>query len=145
MITPHTNSAHLMDPSIFVPSPEPRPRHGIAWAATRHGEWVGWGTSPDAAAESAALMGMSRCEVEPVPFDMYGAILRCLSTRSWRTERELLELTLAAALEGMTIGGLGSLGDMDDESLLTYIDTLEAELAALDSPPLPLSPRELTR
>lgn len=98
------------------------PNLPIAWAATRFGEYVGWGSTPEMAARSAMLLGMTRCEVEPVPWDAYESILRGLSHRSWRTERELLETLLASCLEGMWGGEADA-------------DALEAALAELDPPP----------
>ena len=97
----------------------------VAWAATRFGEYVGWGSTPEMAARSAQLLGMSRCEVEPVPWDDYGPILRRLAHRPWRNERELLESLLSSCLEGAWGGEAEG-------------DALEAALAELDAPPLSL-------
>ena len=63
----------------------------IAYVATRHGSLVGWGTTPEHAARSAGRLGLTRCEVEPAPFDAWMAVDRSLRLRCWQTERELLE------------------------------------------------------
>ena len=109
----------------------------IAWAATRFGEYVGWGPTPEMAARSAALLGMTRCEVEPVPWDAYEFILRGLSHRCWRTERELLEALLVSALENLDPDSY-PLDHVDEDAVHRRIDALETALAELDHPP-PLS------
>ena len=96
----------------------------VSWAATRFGEYVGWGSTPEMAARSAEILGMTRCEVEPVPWDTHGLILRRLAHRPWRNERELLESLLASCLEGAWGGEAEQ-------------DALEAALAELDAPPPP--------
>ena len=103
---------------------------GVGWVATRFGEWVGWGSTPERAYRCAELMGMTRCEVAPDVFDLHQNILRSLAHRRWRSERELLELLLESTL--------GGCDDLDDGGGLRRIDAIEDALDDLDHPPLPL-------
>ena len=92
----------------------------VAWIAHRHGTPVGWGSTPECAARSAARLGLTRCEVEPAPYRSYPVVHRALVRRGWRTERELLEQLLAAALR-----------DGDE----ARANAIEADIEALAAPP----------
>ena len=92
----------------------------VAWIAHRHGAPVGWGSTPELAARSAARMGVTRCEVEPAPWTSCNGAARALRDRSWRTERELLRQLLAAALR------------TGDRALA---DAIDADIEALAAPP----------
>lgn len=101
----------------------------VAWIAHRHGTPVGWGSTPECAARSAARLGLTRCEVEPAPWRSWWPVRCELVGRSWRTERELLEQLLAAAHR-----------DRDK----ARADAVEADIEALAAPPLPRPERALT-
>ena len=106
----------------------------VAWLATRHGEYVGWGSTPELAAQSAARVGMMKCDVEPAPWTSYWPVCRALRDRRWRTEKDLLEQLLVSALENLDPDGY-PLDHVDEDAVHRRIDSIEVELAELNHPP----------
>ena len=99
----------------------------IAFIASRHGELVGWGSTPESAARSAARLGLSRCEIEPAPYTSYPAVAQSLHRRSWRTEKDLLDKLRRECLEEIAKGG-------SNVRLSALLDAIEDELEALTTP-----------
>ena len=112
----------------------------VTWIATRFGESIGLGASPEEAAEDARRRGFRRCDVEP----SLAGLVRPEHIRPWRTEADFLRHALMQALQGCDSHG-NSRNDWTDEQLLQLIDDIERELLALDGPLEPSLPLPLVR